>query len=180
MTWAFFYIIVGLFGYILCRGHDPNTCPSNNVYPAPGYAPSCKYECKNGQTYETPNYQEGTFCFVYHGDLTMTLHHLGACKDGECVPENRAANGSLPYQWAGIYHQCEDLESFQNPIVNCTYICSRQEANYKHREYYYGIYKDGSKCWMGTGTDFGVCRSGICHNEKVISSIDNVAPQSPK
>ncbi|EEC18156.1 hypothetical protein IscW_ISCW013962 [Ixodes scapularis] len=50
---------------------------------------------------------------VFYGEGNTTLHHLGKCVNGECEPENRAADGTLPHQWDDIYHQCKDLESYQ-------------------------------------------------------------------
>ncbi|XP_040070362.3 uncharacterized protein LOC8041159 [Ixodes scapularis] len=176
MTSAFFFFFVGLFGHVVCQGNDPNVCTSDNGYPAEGYAPSCKYKCSNGQEYETCNYDDATFCFVFYGKGNTTLHHLGKCVNGECEPENRAADRTLPHQWDGKYHQCKDLESYQEPVVNCTYICAKERASYELPEYYYGIYKTPSKCWLGS--EVGVCVSGICHSGKDFPQIDQ-GPQQP-
>ncbi|CAN7985701.1 unnamed protein product [Ixodes pacificus] len=66
MARALFYLFVGLFGDVMCNSNDPGACGRPD-YPAPGYAPSCERECRDGNgVQQKENYARGTFCFVIH------------------------------------------------------------------------------------------------------------------
>uniref|UniRef100_V5GLF0 Putative secreted metalloprotease n=2 Tax=Ixodes ricinus TaxID=34613 RepID=V5GLF0_IXORI len=99
MAKALFYLFFGLFGDVMCNNIDPRICTTDS-YQAEGYAPSCTFKCLNNGVEEEVNYATGTFCFVNRKD--GTLHHLGHCENGVCVPENRGPRReSYPTTWDG-------------------------------------------------------------------------------
>uniref|UniRef100_A0A0K8R9H6 Putative basic tail protein n=1 Tax=Ixodes ricinus TaxID=34613 RepID=A0A0K8R9H6_IXORI len=155
----------------MCISIDPRVCTSD-VYPVDGYAPSCSFTCLNEGMQEVVNYQTGTFCFVKHDD--GSLHYLGHCKDGQCVPENRDAAGNPPPQWNADYHVCDDKISSE-VVKNCTYICKKDRNPWELPLYFYGIYE--GKCKLET--EEGICRSGFCHSGSQFPKIDDDALPIP-
>uniref|UniRef100_A0A0K8RAP0 Putative basic tail protein n=1 Tax=Ixodes ricinus TaxID=34613 RepID=A0A0K8RAP0_IXORI len=111
MARALFYLFVGLFGAVIGNYNDPNACGQTD-YPAPGYSPSCKRQCIDGDNKtQEENYARGTFCFVKYSNDDEALYYLGHCDNGECLPDNRDAYGRPPRQWDDVYHVCEDRRS---------------------------------------------------------------------
>uniref|UniRef100_A0A0K8R326 Putative basic tail protein n=1 Tax=Ixodes ricinus TaxID=34613 RepID=A0A0K8R326_IXORI len=175
MARALFYLFVGLFGAVIGNYNDPNACGQTD-YPAPGYSPSCKRQCIDGDNKtQEENYARGTFCFVKYSDDDEALYYLGHCDNGECLPDNRDAYGRPPRQWDDVYHVCEDRRS-DTTVKNCTYICMKQTEKYLPREYYYGIYRN-SPCKYGDGKT-GICRSGLCESPDLFPPIDK-GPMTP-
>ncbi|XP_040073485.1 uncharacterized protein LOC8036217 [Ixodes scapularis] len=181
MARVFFYLIVGLFGHITCTYNLPNACRPNDVYPTPGFAPSCRYLCTTrGYVQERP-YADGTVCFVTYSNDEQAVRYLGYCQHGTCLPANLEPSGKLPHQWDGIYHVCDDKQSVYQPVRNCTYICEEQDKPYLPRKYYYGIYTD-TKCMLQDGK-VGLCRSGLCYGmeyfQTAVKPQEPVAPEEP-
>ncbi|KAG0422132.1 hypothetical protein HPB47_002025, partial [Ixodes persulcatus] len=127
----------------MCHYYNPNEC-GHPDFPSPGYTPSCKRKCLDGNGQEQEeDYASGTFCFVTYSSSDDALYYLGYCDRGVCLPENRDADGRPPRQWDGVYHVCDDRRS-DTTVKNCTYICMKQTEKYLPREYYYGIYRNSS------------------------------------
>uniref|UniRef100_V5GGC4 Basic tail protein n=2 Tax=Ixodes ricinus TaxID=34613 RepID=V5GGC4_IXORI len=175
MTRAFFYLIIGLFDHITCTYYDPNACHPNDVYPNPGFTPSCQYQCISGGVVLLRPYADGTYCFVKYSGGDEAVSYLGYCERGVCLPANIEPSGKLPHQWDGTYHVCDDKKSVYQPVRNCTYICEKQKKPYLPRQYYYGIYTD-TKCMLQDGK-VGHCRSGFCYGMEYFQS--TVKPQKP-
>uniref|UniRef100_A0A023FDY4 Putative 18.3 kDa subfamily protein of the basic tail superfamily n=1 Tax=Amblyomma cajennense TaxID=34607 RepID=A0A023FDY4_AMBCJ len=143
------------------------TC--DGVYRGRGYAPSCRYTCRDrfGQR-KRKNYFYGTPC-LNTDKLGNPFGAAGICKNGHCIEHDDlvAHTGATRKVFSTKYHRCQlKTQLTKDFLSDCHHYCQKSGA------WYYGLYKDYSRCQLPDTRIRGVCCRGLCRPGKRCSGAE--------